>query len=109
MDPMIATCYPATVATELTLAKANKAARDSFEDEFGGREDAVIWNEIYQNGMIRIRAVYQDVANDAKAIAWVEEESDDEPDVGTGNLGANGRKRTRDEDDETERVTRTRR
>ena len=77
-DPCIADCYPARVAMRSTVEKANEAARKALREGFGGKSDARIWNEVYEDdGRARIR--YQDVANSAKAVAWVEEELVDEP------------------------------
>jgi hypothetical protein len=79
-DPCIADCYPARVDVKSTIKKANTAARKYLRDEFGSKRDAQMWHEVYHDdGRVRIRAVYQDFANDAKAIAWVEEELVDEP------------------------------
>jgi hypothetical protein len=79
-DPCIADCYPARITARSTIEQANQAARESLGDELGQKEDARIWHEVYHDdGRVRIRAVYQDEANNAKAIAWVEEELVDEP------------------------------
>jgi hypothetical protein len=79
-DPCIADCYPAHIATKSTNKQANMSARKSLGDELGEKTDARMWHEVYHDdGRVRIRAVYQDSANNAKAIAWVEEELVDEP------------------------------
>jgi len=79
-DPCIADCYPARVVTKMTVDEANKAARKALRDELGGKNDARLWHEVYDgDGRVRIRAVYKDLGNNAKAIAWVEEEVFDEP------------------------------
>jgi hypothetical protein len=75
LDPCIADCYPAYITKKPTVELANTAARKALEDELGPREDAYMWNEaVGSDGMIRIRAVYLDDANNAKAITWVERE-----------------------------------
>lgn len=79
-DPCISDCYPSKVATKSTIEEANKAARGAFRHELGRKQDARRWDEVYEDdGRVRIRAVFRDMANDAKAIVWVEEEVVDEP------------------------------
>ena len=100
-DPRIADCYPAHVATKSTIEKANQAAQNALMDELGGKPDARIWHEVYEDdGRVRIRAVYKDSANNAKAIAWVEEELVDEPVIDAGNMAIRGNKRMREDEHE---------
>jgi hypothetical protein len=74
VDPMMATCYPGEVDTKATLEEANKEARMCIRDELGSKKASLKWDEVYdEKGMIRIRAIYRDEANDARAVAWVEE------------------------------------
>ncbi|EAW20320.1 uncharacterized protein NFIA_099560 [Aspergillus fischeri NRRL 181] len=74
VDPMMATCYPAEVETKATIEQANKEARRCIRDELGPKKASLKWDEVYdESGMIRIRAIYRDEANDARAVAWVEE------------------------------------
>ncbi|KAF4181079.1 hypothetical protein CNMCM8927_004860 [Aspergillus lentulus] len=74
IDPMMAACYPAEVDTKATIEEANKAARMCIRDELGPNNASLKWDEVFDGrGMIRIRAIYRDEANDARAVAWVEE------------------------------------
>ncbi|GIK07211.1 hypothetical protein Aspvir_002867 [Aspergillus viridinutans] len=74
VDPMMAACYPAEVETRATIEQANKEARRCIRDELGPKYASLKWDEVYDtSGMIRIRAIYRDEANDARALAWVEE------------------------------------
>jgi hypothetical protein len=78
-DPRMSVCYPALVGTWATIKQANKAARECLQEELGPKQEARKWDEVYETGgRVRIRAIYRDDANDAKAIAWVEELSMDE-------------------------------
>jgi hypothetical protein len=74
VDPIMATFYPAEVDTKATIEEANKEARMCIRDELGPKKASLKWDEVYdERGMIRIRAIYRDEANDARAVAWVEE------------------------------------
>ncbi|KAF4169695.1 hypothetical protein CNMCM6936_006854 [Aspergillus lentulus] len=74
IDPMMAACYPAEVDTKATIEEANTAARMCIRDELGPKNASLKWDEVFDgSGMIRIRAIYRDEANDARAVAWVEE------------------------------------
>ncbi|PKX91200.1 uncharacterized protein P174DRAFT_395145 [Aspergillus novofumigatus IBT 16806] len=74
IDPMMAACYPDEVGTTATIEEANKEARRCIRDDFGPKKAALNWDEVYdERGMIRIRAIYRDETNDARAVAWVEE------------------------------------
>jgi hypothetical protein len=77
--PRMGVCYPALVGERATIKQANTAAREYLRDELGPEQQARKWDEVYETGgRVRIRAIYRDDANDAKAIAWVEELSRDE-------------------------------
>ncbi|RHZ52488.1 hypothetical protein CDV55_104360 [Aspergillus turcosus] len=74
VSPMRAACYPAEVGMKDTIELANKEARRCIRIELGPKNDSIKWDEVYDTrGMIRIRAIYQSEANDARAVAWVEE------------------------------------
>ncbi|KAF7586407.1 hypothetical protein BBP40_008930 [Aspergillus hancockii] len=74
VEPLVAECYPALVATKTTIKKANQAAREYLREELGPKYLARKWDEVYETGgKIRIRAIYKDHTNNAKAIVWVEE------------------------------------
>ena len=68
-DPRVSVCYPALVGTYVTIQEANKAAQKYLQEEIGPKQDARKWDEVYEtDGKIRIRAIYHDDANDARAI-----------------------------------------
>ncbi|RHZ48400.1 uncharacterized protein CDV56_103031 [Aspergillus thermomutatus] len=73
-SPMRAACYPAEVGMKDTIEQANSEVRRCIHDELGPKNASLKWDEVYDTiGMIRIRAIYRDEANDARAVAWVEE------------------------------------
>ncbi|RHZ49400.1 uncharacterized protein CDV56_106152 [Aspergillus thermomutatus] len=83
-SPMMAACYPVEVATKATIEQANKEARRCIRDELGPKNESLKWDEVHDtSGMIRIRAIYQDEANDARAVAWVEEADSLIEDIGS--------------------------
>ncbi|KAF5855168.1 hypothetical protein ETB97_009768 [Aspergillus alliaceus] len=74
VEPLVAECYPALVATKTTIKKVNQATREYLREEMGPKHLARKWDEVYETGgKIRIRAIYKDHSNNAKAIVWVEE------------------------------------
>jgi hypothetical protein len=74
VDPRMADCYPAEWDTKATIEQANREARRCIREELGPKKASLKWDEVYDtSGMIRIRAIYRDEANDARAVAWVEE------------------------------------
>ena len=100
-DPCIVDCYLACVAIRLTIKKANEAAQKALRDELGGKSNARIWHEVYEDdGRARIWAIYQDMANNAKAIAWVEEELVDEPIINASKEPIKDNDRRREDRDE---------
>jgi hypothetical protein len=65
--------YPCLCATKKTVEEANGAARRALTDELGSKKDVWQWDEMLRaDGTIKIRAVFLDLANNAKATAWVE-------------------------------------
>ncbi|KAA8648371.1 hypothetical protein EYZ11_007325 [Aspergillus tanneri] len=59
VDPLVADCYPALVATKAIIKNANQAAREYLQEELGPKHVARKWDEVYETGeKIRIRAVY---------------------------------------------------
>jgi hypothetical protein len=74
VDPTIADCYPAEEQTTATIEQANKVARRCIREELGSKSDSVKWDEVYDTrGMVRVRAIYRNEFDDARAVAWVEE------------------------------------
>jgi hypothetical protein len=72
-SPVICDIYPYLCATKKTVEEANRAARRALTGELGSKKDAWQWDEMLRaDGTTKIRAVFLDLANNAKATAWVE-------------------------------------
>jgi hypothetical protein len=79
IDPKVNTqAYPAVCYNKKTLDEANRAVAKAFEDEVGGKKDALYWDKIIRSdGTVKIRAVFVHPFENAKAMAWVEKEYGD--------------------------------
>lgn len=56
-----------------TIEAANRAVRVAIKGEFGGKDQAIQWNQKFvEDGSIRVSAIYINSGNNAKARAWVE-------------------------------------
>ena len=71
--PVISKPHPQGVYS--SAMEANKEARRAIEAIHGPRSYAQRWNELLRDdGTVQIRAVYVDLANNAKSLAWVEKQ-----------------------------------
>lgn len=71
--PITSKPHPQGVYT--SAIEANEEARRAIAAKFGPRSYAKRWNEhLRDDGTVRIRAIYIDLADNAKIVAWVEKQ-----------------------------------
>ncbi|CAD6590557.1 MAG: hypothetical protein ASARMPRED_004855 [Alectoria sarmentosa] len=65
-----------SLGTYESAKKANKKARKIFKIELGSKSDAETWDEhVRDDGTVKIRAVFINLTDNAKAVAWVQRQT----------------------------------